>query len=88
MDAAAITNLLKRCDNPYVGAIAGNVIVGNRKQRLALLQQLEYLFGFFFKRADSVFNSVYIIGGAAGAYRKITLDAVKGFDQEVITEDI
>lgn len=88
MDAAAITNLLKRFDHPYVGAVAGNVIVGNRKQRLALLQQLEYLFGFFFKRADSVFNSVYIIGGAAAAYRKTTLDAVKGFDQEVITEDI
>ena len=88
MDCDAITKLLKRFDHPSVGAVAGNVIVGNRKQPLALLQQLEYLFGFFFKRADSVFNAVYIIGGAAAAYRRRTLDCVHGFDQKVITEDI
>ena len=88
MDSNAITKMLEQFDDPVVGAVAGNVIVGNRKQRLALLQQLEYLYGFFFKRADSVFDSVYIIGGAAAAYRKTTLDAVRGFDHEVITEDI
>lgn len=88
MDRDAITKLLQRFDDPVVGAVAGNVIVGNRKHGLALLQQLEYLYGFFFKRADSVFNSVYIIGGAAAAYRKSTLDAVRGFDHEIITEDI
>jgi len=88
MDSDAITKLLQRFDDPSVGAVAGNVIIGNRKKGLALLQQLEYLYGFFFKRADSVFNSVYIIGGAAAAYRKSTLDAVQGFDQDIITEDI
>lgn len=88
MDSNAIIKMLEQFDDPVVGAVAGNVIVGNRKQRLALLQQLEYLYGFFFKRADSVFDSVYIIGGAAAAYRKTTLDAVRGFDHDVITEDI
>jgi len=88
MDPQAIQNLLAQFSEQDVGAAAGNVIVGNRKNPIALLQQLEYLYGFFFKRADSVFNSVYIIGGAAAAYRKSTLDAVGGFDDEIITEDI
>lgn len=89
MDVDAINNLLHHFeDDAKVGAVAGNVIVGNRKKPLALLQQLEYLYGFFFKRADSIFNAVYIIGGAAAAYRKSTLDAVGGFDENIITEDI
>jgi len=46
------------------------------------------LYGFFFKRTDSVFNSVYIIGGAAAAYRREALDRVGGFDHAIITEDI
>ncbi len=88
MDRNAITKMLKRFGNKKVGAVAGNVIVGNRKKSIALLQQLEYLYGFFFKRADSLFGAVYIIGGAAAAYRKSTLDAVGGFDDKIITEDI
>ncbi len=88
MDSDAITKLLQRFDDPVVGAEAGNVIVGNRKQRLALLQQLQYLYSFFFKRADSVFNYVYIIRGAAAAYRKSSLNAVRDFDHDIITEDI
>lgn len=89
MDKHAITHLLQQFDgDETVGAVAGNVIVGNRSSTLALLQQMEYLYGFFFRCADSVFNAVYIIGGAAAAYRKGTLDAVGGFDHTIITEDI
>lgn len=88
MDSQAIIKLLEHFDEPKVGAVAGNVIVGNRKKPIALLQQLEYLHGFFFKRADSIYDAVYIIGGAAAAYRKTTLDAVGGFDHNIIAEDI
>lgn len=88
MDRMAITNTLKRFGNSKVGAVGGNVVVGNRKKPVELMQQLEYLYGFFFKRADSVFNSVYIIGGAAAAYRKTVLDEVGGFDEKIVTEDI
>jgi len=88
MDENAITKILKRFADPDVGAVAGNVVIGNNKKPIALLQQLEYMYGFFFKRADSVFNSVYIIGGAAAAYRKNVLAEVGGFDHQIITEDI
>jgi len=88
MDACAITQLVRRFNTPKVAAVAGNVIVGNRKKPIELMQQLEYLYGFFFKRADSTFSAVYIIGGAAAAYRKEVLLRLGGFDHNIITEDI
>jgi poly-beta-1,6-N-acetyl-D-glucosamine synthase len=88
MDANAIAHLVKRFTDPNVAAVAGNVIISNKKKPIELMQQLEYLYGFFFKRADALFNSVYIIGGAAAAYRRDALQAVGGFDHEIITEDI
>lgn len=83
-----LDNLIKHFEDPDVGGVAGNVVIGNRRMLLELMQQLEYLFGFFFKRADALFNSVYIIGGAAAAYRRDVLDQVGGFDHSIITEDI
>lgn len=83
-----IRNMVRHFTNPKVGAVAGNVIVGNRKKPIEWMQQMEYVYGFFFKRADSMFNSVYIIGGAAAAYRREVLNQMDGFDQGIITEDI
>jgi biofilm PGA synthesis N-glycosyltransferase PgaC len=88
MDPQAITNLVKYFDDPQVGGVAGNVIVGNRMKPIEWMQQLEYLSGFFFKRTESLFNSVYIIGGAAAAYRLEVLHEMDGFDHSIITEDI
>jgi len=88
METKAITNIIKRFTDENVAAVAGNVIVGNRRKSIELMQQLEYLYGFFFKRADSIFNSVYIIGGAAAAYQKKVLNELGGFDEDIITEDI
>jgi len=84
----AIYKFVQRFDDPSVGAVAGNIIVGNKKKPLEWLQQLEYVCGFFYKRADSYFNAVHIIGGAAAAYRRDVLTNLKGFDEEIITEDI
>ena len=88
MDEKMIVNVIKRFTDDKVAAVAGNVIVGNRKKPIEVLQQLEYLHGFWFKRADSNFNSVHIIGGAAAAYRKTVLDKIGGFDENIITEDV
>lgn len=88
MDPDAISQMIKRFTDEKVAAVAGNVIVGNRKKPIELIQQLEYLYGFYFRRADSVFNSVYIIGGAAAAYRNSVLQEIGGFDHNIITEDV
>lgn len=88
MDRKAIANIVKQFTDKDVAAVAGNVIIGNRCKHIEVMQQLEYLYGFFFKRADSIFNSVYIVGGAAAAYRKNVLVDLGGFDPKIITEDI
>lgn len=88
MHPQAITNMVRKFSSPKVAAVAGNVAIGNGHVGLGIIQQLEYLCGFFMKRADSVFNAVYIIGGAAAAYRKDLLIAAGGLDHSIITEDI
>jgi poly-beta-1,6 N-acetyl-D-glucosamine synthase len=88
MEPSAIDHLVRCFDDPKVGGVAGNVVIANRRKPIEWMQQLEYLYGFFFKRADALFNSVYIIGGAAAAYRRSALDEMGGFDHKIITEDI
>ncbi|HEY5621155.1 MAG TPA: glycosyltransferase family 2 protein, partial [Pontiella sp.] len=88
MDPEAISNLVIHFSDPEVGGVAGNVVIANRKKPIEWIQQLEYLYGFFFRRANSLFNSVYIIGGAAAAYRREVLCKVGDFDHNLITEDI
>ncbi len=88
MDRKAIANIVEQFTDKDVAAVACNVIIGNCCKHIEVMQQLEYLYGFFFKRADSIFNSVYIVGGAAAAYRKNVLVDLGGFDPKIITEDI
>ena len=88
MDHRAIKNLVKHFNDPRVASVAGNVVIGNRTKPIGFIQQLEYVYGFYFKRADSLLNAVYIVGGAAAAYRKKILIMLRGFDESAITEDI
>lgn len=88
MDKRALKNLVKHFSHPQVAAVAGNVVIGNRKKSIGLIQQLEYLYGFYFKRADALLNAVYIVGGAAAAYNKQVIVDLGGFDETIITEDI
>lgn len=88
MSRYAIVNLVKHFVDDKVMSVAGNVVIGNRRKVLGLIQQLEYNYGFYFKRADSILNSIYIVGGAAAAYRKEVVLELGGFDEDMITEDI
>ncbi|MBI3420518.1 MAG: glycosyltransferase [Candidatus Sungbacteria bacterium] len=88
MDRSAIKNMVKHFSDPRVAAVAGNVIIGNRARPIGLIQQFEYLYGFYFKRADSILNALYIVGGAAAAYRREVIFNLGGFDESIITEDI
>lgn len=88
MDRSTIRNLIKHFADPRVMSVAGNVVIGNRHRPIGIMQQLEYVYGFYFKRADSILNAVYIVGGAAAAYRKDLVIALGGFDEDTITEDI
>jgi biofilm PGA synthesis N-glycosyltransferase PgaC len=83
-----IKNIVRRFVDPNVMAAVGNVKIGNTKRLLGVIQYLEFLFSFYFKKADSLMNTIYIVGGAAGAFRRETLEKVGTYNISNITEDI
>jgi biofilm PGA synthesis N-glycosyltransferase PgaC len=83
-----IENFVKWFADPKVMAAVGNVKIGNTRTLVGTVQYLEYLFAFYCKKADTLFNTIYIIGGAAGAFRREVFEKLGGYTTEVITEDI
>ena len=84
----AVQNFVKCFADPNVMAAVGNVKIGNTKTILGTVQYLEFLFSFYFKKADSLLNTIYIIGGAAGAFRREVFEKIGGYQTRHITEDI
>ena len=86
----AISKLVEYFRDPKVAAVVGHVRLGNGTGRLiGRMQQLEYLFGFYFKRAHCVLGAEYIYGGACAAFRRsATFDYFGVFDEKNKTEDI
>jgi poly-beta-1,6-N-acetyl-D-glucosamine synthase len=84
----AVEHFVAAFRDPQVMAAVGNVRVGNTKTLIGVIQSLEYTFGFYQKKADSVLNTIYIVGGAAGAFRRAVFDQLGGYDGSNITEDI
>ncbi len=86
----AIANLAEHFRDPSVAAAVGQVRVANVRGRIVgLMQRLEYLFGFYFKRAHCAMGAEYIYGGACAAFRrKDTFDYFGYFDEANKTEDI
>lgn len=84
----AIRHLVQAFINPKVGAVAGNVKVGNRINLLTLWQSLEYITSQNFDRqAFAALKSVPVIPGAIGAWRKSVVDEVGGFEANTLAED-
>lgn len=83
-----IKNFVNYFNDPNVMAAVGNVKIGNIKTILGIVQYLEFLFSFYFKKSDSILGSIYIIGGAAGAFRKEVFEKIGGYDVTNLTEDI
>jgi biofilm PGA synthesis N-glycosyltransferase PgaC len=83
-----VGNFVAHFENPKVMAAVGNVKVGNQASLLETLQYLEFLFSFYFKKADSLLNTIYIIGGAAGAFRRSVFEKIGLYSSDNITEDI
>ncbi len=84
----AMERFVRYFADPTVMAAVGNVKIGNTGRVIGVIQYLEFLFSFYFKKADSLFNAIYIIGGAAGAFRREVFDQLGGYSPGNITEDI
>jgi peptidoglycan-N-acetylglucosamine deacetylase len=74
--------------DPRVGAVAGNVKVGNRRNLLAAMQALEYVVALNLdRRAQDVARAMAVVPGAAGAFRVAAVRQVGGYQSDTVVED-
>jgi cellulose synthase/poly-beta-1,6-N-acetylglucosamine synthase-like glycosyltransferase len=84
----AIKHFVSYFANPYVMAVAGNIKVGNTRTILGLVQSLEYYFSFQNKKAEALLGIVFVIGGAASAFRREVFNRLGGYNTGTLTEDL
>jgi len=74
--------------DPRVAALASNVNIMKNGTILGYIQRFEYLISYHMKKAQTVFNIEYIIGGIGSMFRRNVLDMVEYYDTNTMTEDI
>jgi len=71
-----------------VGAVAGNVKVGNTVNLLTRWQSVEYISSQNFDRkAFAYLNAITVVPGAIGAFRKAAIEEAGGFTTDTLAED-
>ena len=89
----AVTQLMKRMLVPLknkgeVGAVAGNVKVGNDNTILTKWQSIEYTTAQNFdRRAFDLINGIAVVPGAIGAFKKEAIEKAGGFTTDTLAED-
>jgi len=84
----AISWLVQPFHDERVGAVAGFVEVGNRRNLLTACQTLEYLVSqSVSRRAFETFNGILVVPGAIGAWRTDAVRKAGLYSGNTITED-
>jgi len=79
---------LKYHSGKKVGAVAGNVKVGNTVNLLTRWQSIEYISSQNFDRkAFAYLNAITVVPGAIGAFRKLAIEEAGGFTTDTLAED-
>jgi cellulose synthase/poly-beta-1,6-N-acetylglucosamine synthase-like glycosyltransferase/peptidoglycan/xylan/chitin deacetylase (PgdA/CDA1 family)/spore germination protein YaaH len=85
----ALALIARWFSDPAVGAVAGNVKVGNRKSLVTRWQSLEYITSQNVdRRAMSRLNAITVVPGAIGGYRTEALRQVGGYRSDTLAEDM
>jgi len=88
IETDAIHHLVRHFSDPRVGAVAGNVKVGNRSRWLTRWQALEYITSQNLeKRAFDLLNCITVVPGALGAWRRQAIEAAGGITADTVAED-
>ena len=88
VDTDSIHRLVQPFADPTVGAVAGNVKVGNRRGLLGRWQHIEYVIGFNLdRRLYDTFGCIPTIPGALGAFRRQAVTDAGGLSLDTIAED-
>lgn len=84
----AISQLMKKFTGPEVGAVAGNVKVGNEINMITKWQSIEYITSQNFdRRAFDYLNCITVVPGAIGAFSKKAIIDAGGFTTDTLAED-
>jgi cellulose synthase/poly-beta-1,6-N-acetylglucosamine synthase-like glycosyltransferase/spore germination protein YaaH/peptidoglycan/xylan/chitin deacetylase (PgdA/CDA1 family) len=84
-----IAKLVRHFAKPLVGAVAGNVKVGNRLNPLTHWQSIEYVTSQNLdRRAYATINSVTVVPGAVGAWRREAILQAGGYTTDTMAEDM
>ncbi len=75
-------------DGKKLGAVAGNVKVGNTVNWITKWQSIEYISSQNFDRkAFAYVNAITVVPGAIGAFRKTAIEEAGGFTTDTLAED-
>ncbi len=88
LDPDALYHLSKPFADPIVGAVAGNVKVGNEINLLTKWQSIEYITAQNFDRmAFAYLNCITVVPGCIGAFRRQAIGAVGWYETDTLAED-
>ncbi|MFT4094585.1 MAG: glycosyltransferase [Niabella sp.] len=84
----AISQMMPYFQDEKVGAVAGNVKVGNTGRLLTKWQSIEYITAQNFdRRAFDYINGITVVPGAIGAFSKKAMQDAGGFTTDSLAED-
>jgi cellulose synthase/poly-beta-1,6-N-acetylglucosamine synthase-like glycosyltransferase/peptidoglycan/xylan/chitin deacetylase (PgdA/CDA1 family) len=84
----AVSKLMMHFNDASVGAVAGNVKVGNEVNILTRWQSIEYTTSQNIDRkAFGYFNAITVVPGAIGAFNKLAIEEAGGFTSDTLAED-
>jgi cellulose synthase/poly-beta-1,6-N-acetylglucosamine synthase-like glycosyltransferase/peptidoglycan/xylan/chitin deacetylase (PgdA/CDA1 family)/spore germination protein YaaH len=87
-NADTISRLVRWFADPRVGAVAGNAKVGNRINIITRWQALEYIVSQNLeRRALAALDTLTVVPGAVGAWRRSVLEELGGFPASTLAED-
>jgi cellulose synthase/poly-beta-1,6-N-acetylglucosamine synthase-like glycosyltransferase len=88
LDSKALYHLAKPFADPKIGAVAGNVKVGNQVNMLTRWQSIEYVTAQNFDRmAFAYLNCITVVPGAIGAFRRQAIGSIGWYETDTLAED-
>ena len=83
-----VNKLVRHFADPAIGAVSGNVKVGNRNNPLTIWQAVEYITSQNFdRRAFDLLNCITVVPGAVGAWRKDAVILAGMYSSQTLAED-
>jgi len=84
----AVYHLMTYFTDKEIGAVAGTVKVGNENNMVTRWQSIEYITAQNMdRRAFDLLNSITVVPGAIGAFRKSAITKAGGFTYDTLAED-